>query len=240
LPGGIPIKNQEILSVISEISETLSLTNEPRQLLETALDSLTEVLVLDCCWIQLISRGNDKLPLIASRGFSPEMYQEVASINLGHRFGHEIVGQGHSIIIPNLSQDGLYDIPIFEQSGFRSLIAVPIMTYRVHGIMGVAYRFRKKFGQDFTQLLLVIAKLIGMSLNKSLLYKKPPEKKKPAEKQLPVPEVISSDAQPEVAKTEKPVETEPSKRSRPKQSGQDFEAHVDKMRVFYKSHRSQR
>jgi hypothetical protein len=80
--------------------------------------------------------GSNKLPLAACRGFTTEMRREMASMDLKHRFGNEIAGLGHKIMISNLSQDGNYNIPVFEKEGFCSLIAVPIMTYRIHGVMG--------------------------------------------------------------------------------------------------------
>ncbi len=97
-----------------------------------------------------------------------------------HRFIHEVIGLGHKIVIHSLSRDGKYNIPVFKKSGFRSLLAVPIMTYRIHGILGMAFRSRMKFNEDFTQLCDVIANLIGMSLHKSTLNERQIQKR-PAE-----------------------------------------------------------
>ena len=97
------------------------------------------------------------------------MKREMSLMDRDHRFSHEIVGLGHKIIIPSLNRDGKYNIPIFKKSGLRSLLAVPIMTYRIHGILGMAFRDKMKFSEDLTQLFDVIANLIGMSLHKSTL-----------------------------------------------------------------------
>lgn len=226
------------MSIISEVSETLALTNEPGQLLETALDTLTELLNTDCCWIQLVSLGSAKLPVVACRGFTPDMRREMASMNLGHRFSNEIIGLGHSIAIPKLSQDGNYGIPVFEKSGFRSLVAVPIMTYRIHGVIGVAYRVRRKFSEDFTQLLAVIANLIGMSLNKSMLYQQLVAKQK-----QPVISPLESSAQSRdnqntAVKPEDVADTGPRHQSETKKSSGDFQKHIYRMRVFHSSHQT--
>ena len=174
------IKNRDILSIISEVSETLALNSKPKQLLGTTLDTLSGIFKADCCWVQLANTGGDSLPLVASLGFTPDMKREMSLLDRDHRFSHEIVGLGHKIIITSLNRDGKYNIPIFKKSGFRSLLAVPIMTYRIHGVLGMAFRSKMNFSEDLTQLFDVIANLIGMSLHKSmqngeLIQKRPAE-----------------------------------------------------------------
>lgn len=79
------------------------------------------------------------------------------------------MGLGNRVVIRNLSKNVNYGMEMFEEAGFHSLIAVPIMTYKVLGIMGVAYRSRKKFDNEFPQLIAVIASLVGMALNKEMI-----------------------------------------------------------------------
>lgn len=162
-----PIKNRDILAIISEVSETLSLTSNPRHILGTTLDTISGIFKADCCWVQLAEAGDGDLSLVVSLGFTADMERELNLIDRGHRFSREIVGLGHRIVIPSLNRDGKYNIPIFEKSGFRSLLAVPIITYRSHGILGMAFRTRTKFSKDLVQLFDVIAGLMGMSLQKS-------------------------------------------------------------------------
>ncbi len=86
---------------------------------------------------------------------------------MNHYFTKEVVGLGNKVIIPKLSMNGRYGLAAFKKAGFYSLVGVPITTYRVLGIAGVAYKSRKRFNNDFPELLAVIAKLIGMGLNKN-------------------------------------------------------------------------
>ena len=156
------------------------LSSNPQQLLGTTLDTLSGVFKADCCWVQLANTGCDRLPLVASLGFTADMKREMNLLDRNHHFSHEVIGLGHKIVIPSLSRDGKYNIPVFKKSGFRSLLAVPIMTYRIHGILGMAFRSKMKFNKDFTQLCDVIANLIGMSLHKSTLNERQIQKR-PAE-----------------------------------------------------------
>jgi hypothetical protein len=167
--------------MIREVSETLSLSNEPDKLANMALDTVAQVLGVDCCWIQTISdRKHKKLNLAAERGFSPEMRQEIGTMDLSHSFSEQIIGLGHKIIIPDLNNDGLYGIPSFKNTGYRWLVAVPLMTYRAHGILGTASRNRKLLKKETAELIMTIAGMIATSLSKASAFHRPPAPEKPA------------------------------------------------------------
>ncbi|MFC2032970.1 GAF domain-containing protein [Chloroflexota bacterium] len=148
------------------------MTNEPQQLLEMALDTLLEKLKVDCCWIQLIDMENQRLSLVAHRGFTPDMKLQIVSSNLESSLGMRVAGLGQKIIIPDLNKDGVYGLSAFQQAGYVSLLTVPIETYRIHGIIGVASSNKQHFDKEFAELLSVIGGLVGMALNKALLYLK--------------------------------------------------------------------
>ena len=65
--------------------------------------------------------------------------------------------------------DNRYGMEFFKKAGFSSLIAVPIVTYKVLGIIGAAYREKRGFSNDFSQLFSVIANLVGMALNRTMI-----------------------------------------------------------------------
>jgi hypothetical protein len=156
--------------VIREINETLSLTNEPQKLINTALDTLSQVLNIECCWIQTIrDRKNQLLSLAADRGFSDKMRSEVASMDLTHDFCGQIIGAGHKIIIPDLNNDGAYGLPSFRAAGYKWLVAVPLMTYRAWGLLGTASKNKKLLEKDTADLIMVIAGLIANALSKAHL-----------------------------------------------------------------------
>jgi hypothetical protein len=136
---------------------------------------------VECCWIQTISdRKYQKLKLAAERGFSPEIRQEIGTMDMSHSFSEQIIGRGQKIVIPDLSNDGLYGLPSFRATGFRWLVAVPLMTYRVHGILGIASRNRKLLQKHTAELTMVIAGMIAASLSKAQLSHQLPEVEKPA------------------------------------------------------------
>jgi len=165
-------RTDKIFFIISEVSEALSLSNEPQQILDMVLDTLLEVLNIDCCWVQLLSLENRELRLAAYRGFTPDMKREMGSVDLGQSFGNQVAGLGHKIIIPDLPIDREYGLSSFSKAGYRSLVAVPLMTYHIQGVMGISTRNRQRFHAEITELLMVIARLVGMAIDKADLYQR--------------------------------------------------------------------
>jgi signal transduction protein with GAF and PtsI domain len=217
----------------------LSLTNEPEKLVNMALDTLSQTLNIECCWIQTIDdRKNHQLSLAAERGFSDEMRSEIISINLNHGFSGQIIGMGHKIIIQNLNNDGLYGLSSFRAAGYKWLVAVPLMTYRVYGILGAASHNRRLLQKETADLIMVIAGLIAGSLSKAHLSRSfPPRNEsviltaRESQKETPLPDInteISSDM---------PSSGLPSQKNLPKHTDMGFHSHTHKMESFRKSHR---
>jgi len=159
----------------------LSLSNEPQKLINMTLDTLTQVLEIECCWVQTINARKKELNLSAERGFTPAMQSEMASMDMNDRFTKQVVGLGDHIVIPNLSNDGLYGLSSFRNAGYRWLVAAPLLTYRVHGVLGIASRHKKSFRKETAELVRVIGGLIGNALNKADLSRHSPASGNPEE-----------------------------------------------------------
>jgi len=159
----------------------LSLSNEPQKLINMTLDTLTQVLEVECCWVQTVNARKKSLSLAGERGFSPAMRAEMSSTDMNDVFTRQVVGLGDHIVIPNLSNDGLYGLSSFRSAGYRWLVAAPLLTYRVHGVLGVASRHKKRFRKETADLVMVIGGLIGNALNKARLSGQPPVSEKPEE-----------------------------------------------------------
>jgi transcriptional regulator with GAF, ATPase, and Fis domain len=211
-----------VFSAIQDVNETLALTNEPRQLVNMSLDTLSQVMEVECCWIQTIE-GAHRPSLAAERGLTPEMREELAAMDAEHGFAVEVIGLGHRVVIPDLSADGAHGLVSFRQAGFKWLIAVPLMTYRVHGILGIASRKKKVLRKETPELAMVIGGLIGAALNKSHLSQKPGREKRQVKSEEP-----KSQPQPEAV-------TVPPKQDEAQQD-KPFQAHRRRMKSFRGSH----
>ena len=163
-------KPEKIFSILSTIIEVLSTSNRHQQLLDTALDTLLEVLKVDCCWVQLRNFESGELQLAACRALNTDIKRVIGSTDLGQLFNNRSAVLGHKITIPDLSRNEENGLASFSKAGFRSLVAVPMRTYRLQGLLGVAFRTKKRSLTGITELLMVIASLIGLALDKANLY----------------------------------------------------------------------
>jgi hypothetical protein len=204
------------------------------------LDTLSQVLKIECCWIQTINeRKHKRLLLAAERGFSDKMRLEVSSMDTSHGFSNQIIGLGHNIVIPDLYNDGVYGLSSFRTAGYRWLVAAPLMTYRVHGILGIASRDKKLLHKETADLVMVIAGLIGTALNKTYLFQKSVTQEKPVDSMEK--EIKEDSAKPDL---ESRVHTDTSasphsasdKKSAMPAEGV-FKSHTRKMDKFRESHR---
>jgi signal transduction protein with GAF and PtsI domain len=229
----------------------LSLSNEPDKLANMALDTLLQVLSVDCCWIQTITdRKHKKLNLAAERGFNAEIRQEIGTMDMGHSFSEQIIGLGHKIIIPDLSNDGLYGMPSFKNTGYKWLVAVPLMTYRVYGILGTASRNRKLLKKDTSELIMVIAGLIATSISKAHLSRliTAPEKpiavhsltihEEPEAKPIKnIKDALQTKEAPQTAEQMPETPQNPPLIIPAKRPDSAFHSHARKMEQFRKAHR---
>jgi transcriptional regulator with GAF, ATPase, and Fis domain len=197
------------------------------------LDTLAQVLDIECCWVQTIDARQRSLDLAAERGFTSAMQAEMSGMDMAHVFTKQVVGLGDEIVIPNLSQDGRYGLASFRAAGYKWLVAAPLMTYRVHGVLGIASRRKKILRKDTAELVLVIAGLIGNALNKAGLSRQAPISGKP--EQTVVKETPKNSKAPPV----KPPPSSPPPADKPTVKPQDiaFHGHAHRMKSFRKTHR---
>lgn len=160
------MKKEDILHIIAEVSEVLSLSNEPKQLVDMVLDMLLRILNIECCWVQLLSSESRELQLVACHGFTEDMKREIGSMDLGQNLAKQVAGLGDKIFVPDLSTDKKYGLSSFSKAGYRLLIAVPLMTYRIQGVVGVAARTKQWPHAETMDLIMVIGKLLGMAIDK--------------------------------------------------------------------------
>jgi GAF domain-containing protein len=178
-------KPDKIFRIISEINEAISLSNGNHNVLGTALDALAENFKVKCCWVQLFRPDDQKLVLAAQRGFTGAMRWELGTSAAAQEFGNLVAVYGHKIVVPHLSRQAEVDLKSFRMARLRSLVAVPMTTYRTSGVLGIASGREKRFGQDAAELLTVIAGMLGTALEKAELYERARQEEK-----VPPPDTV--------------------------------------------------
>ena len=173
------------------------------------------------------------LYLVSSRNFTHEMHNEMAQMDINHHYGKEVVGLGNRIIIPDLGKYGSHGLSVFERAGFRSMIAVPITTYKVLGIMGAAYRRKTESSTEFFQLFTVIANLVGMALNRNE-YAIPLNNSLKSSSKLSIKTHDNGNIEEGISVIDEKTTINNTLCTKDRRKG--FQKHIDKMSTFRKSH----
>lgn len=162
----------------------------------------------------------------------------MAAMDLNHPLAREVIGIGTSVTIADLNRNGHLGMSMFAESGFVALIAVPIITYRVHGILGVVYRTRKRFTKDDIYLVTAVASIIGLALNKFTSLKQTDDGQ--GTKSLPSSTILAEEnaiKQPMLSESEIITDKE-QPQVIPTNNGEEYKEHLHKMTSFRNSHRA--
>jgi signal transduction histidine kinase len=164
-------QESKLLSIISAVGETLSLSDEPQQLINLVLDKLLEILAIDCCWVQRLDEQSGELKLAGHRGFTPEMVEEMASMKLGQSPTGQGVILDQRILIPDISTEARYTLVSSTKAGLHSFAVVPMgVKNRMLGVLGIASQRRLHPEVKNVELLTTIASQIGTTLDKANRY----------------------------------------------------------------------
>jgi hypothetical protein len=163
------MRKDRIFFVINEINEALSLSNHHKQILNLVLNVLTRVMGVDASWVHLADTGTRQEVLTTSRGLTIAQNEALLAPALRSVL-EDRIGTGDLMIIPDLSRDEKLSASTFVAAGFGSLVAVPLLTTRMKGILGTMWRVTKSFDADYGFLLLIIGSLVGSALERADIY----------------------------------------------------------------------
>jgi len=158
------------LSILNSLSNVLSQTLELDMMLNTAIDSVMDLLEADGAAIYLLDEENQILKLAVHRGISKHFVENSLEIPVGERLPGAVAESGEPIIIENLA-----DYPEFESvvvyEAFVSLVGAPIKSKgRVIGAFPLGSRQLGKFTQRDATLLESIGNQLGVAIENSRLY----------------------------------------------------------------------
>jgi len=161
----------DLLSIVNTVGEALYLSDEPQQILGLVLDKVIELLPIECCWIQLLDEQSGKLNLVNHRGFTPEMIQEIASVELGQSLAGHVALSGQPLVIADIAVDNRYTLTSLIKAGQHSLAALPVGSKgRTQGVIGASSSTENQFTKEMVELLSVLGNHISIALDKAKLY----------------------------------------------------------------------
>jgi PAS domain S-box-containing protein len=138
-------------------------------LLPELLGRIREVLAADTVVILLLSEDERELLVRAAIGLEQEVMEGVR-IPVGRGIAGRIAARREPMVVEDMSSVEIAS-PILRDKGLRSLLGVPLMVEgRVIGVVHVGTLFARRFTEDDTRLLQMVADRIAIAIDHARLY----------------------------------------------------------------------
>jgi len=167
------------LAALNYISNVVSQSLELKQILNSSIDSIIEIMKVDAVLIFLLNREVGELVIHAHRGVSDSFVRSVDRLKLGEGLNGMVAKTGEPALIKDASRDRRLTKTAVKEEGIRSQVIVPLKSKgKVMGTICVAMHRHRQFNQDEVELLAAIGNQIGVAIENARLYE---EERKVAE-----------------------------------------------------------
>lgn len=161
-------RNRELLA-LSDIARALNQAHGVTEILDRAVDRVTDVMRVDAALVRLVD-GED-LVLAVQRGLSEQFVAELARIRIVGSTSGQAVLRREPVVATDLvgREDGAHGIT--KEEGLVSILIVPLaVNGRVLGILGAMSRQPRHFLENEVRLLDTLAVEIGVAVENARLY----------------------------------------------------------------------
>ena len=167
------------LAALNHISSVVSQSLEFKQILNSSIDGIMDVMNVDVVLIFLLDDETGELVLHAHRGVSDPFVRGAGRIKFGEGLNGMVAQTGEPAIIKDSSKDPRLTKMAVKEEGIRSQVIVPLKSKgKVMGTLSVAMRRHRKFSRDEIELLAAVGNQIGVAIENARLYE---EERKVAE-----------------------------------------------------------
>jgi PAS domain S-box-containing protein len=170
-------RNKE-LSARNAIATTVGQSLDLDHILKATLDTVLQVIEIDAGWIQLIDEDKEErtLSMVAQRGLSEVMAQEVRTLRWGEGLSGQVAQSGQPLVVSSASDDPRLATESGRREGLHAFAAVPIQSKeKVQGVLGIVSRRPRELSSHEVQLLTAVGHQIGLAIENVRLAKKASE-----------------------------------------------------------------
>ncbi|MDH4135474.1 MAG: GAF domain-containing protein [Anaerolineae bacterium] len=168
-------RNEELMA-LNAIATTIGQSLDLDHILNATLDKVLEVIEIDAGWIQLLDEDAGVLSLVAHRGFSQEMAEEIRMVKLGESMTGQVAQSGQLIVVDGTSEDPRLSIETARRETLHAFAGVPIKSKdKVLGVLGVFSRSPRQLSSQKVQLLAATGHQIGVAIESVRLAEKASE-----------------------------------------------------------------
>jgi signal transduction histidine kinase len=142
---------------------------EVDELLQVLLPRIRDILSADTCAVLLLDEEAHELVARAALGIEEEVEQGVR-VPLGRGFAGRIAAYRHPVILDDLDTADVFN-PILREKGLKSMLGVPLLVRdRAIGVMHVGTLNHRRFTEEDTELLQLVAERVGLAVERAQLH----------------------------------------------------------------------
>lgn len=160
------------MSAINAVSSAVGYTLDLDYTLETAMQTVIDVVGADATGISLINHDNNELVLRAQKGWIHDFVREnPMRIPIGEGLSGQVIENDDVIVKNTLDGSEPYAVPRFSEERFRSMAMAPMHARgRIIGILSIMSNHENQFDDEVIELLRIIADTVGVALGNARLY----------------------------------------------------------------------
>lgn len=164
-------ENEKRLTALNQIAGTVSQSLDLSQVLDSAIDSVVDVMHVDIAWIYLLDEEAGELTMSVYRGVAEEVVKGVGKLKVGEGFNGKVAQTGEPMFVEDASQDPRLTKEVVSKYHIQSQLIVPLR-YRakVNGTLCVAMYGQREFHKEEIELLSAVGNQIGVAVENARLY----------------------------------------------------------------------
>ncbi len=165
------IRQNEDLSAINSISETLSSSINMHDVISRVLEIVLEIMNIETGLVFLLNERTNTLKCIHSYGLPDYIVDTLKELRVGEGIAGRVAATGDPIIIENASEDIRITSVAFRRYGIKSFASIPIRSRtRLIGVMNLGAYGKRDITADDKQLLLSVGLHMGAVLENIILF----------------------------------------------------------------------
>ena len=165
------IEQENRMAAITGFSAMLNQSLNIKQVIDTAINMVVEVMQVEVVIIFSLDSENEELRVIAYEGVDQKYASVVDRIKLGKGFCGLVAKTGRPLLIENVAVDPEHGRPEAVEENLQTQLSVPLQSRgKIIGTLCVATRSPRQFTQAEVELLTAIGNLIGIAMENSELY----------------------------------------------------------------------
>ncbi len=163
--------SSQLEDVVNTIAEAVGRLPELTEMLDIVLRKVIALMGVEMGAVYLVDKGTEQLSLVAHRGISGRLAQELQTLEPGEGLAGQAARTGEPVVSENVAGDPRLTRELVREEGLRFHVSVPLKSKgRILGIMNLASEGERELTSQEVALLVAIGQQMGVAIENAGLY----------------------------------------------------------------------